>query len=207
MVTDAITNNYFIGVDTSSTSLYSLPTSHAYSVFGAYQLKDVNGNVVYRLYRVENPWGYDVYNGPWSDNSPLWTPAFKAQVPYVDNTSDGAFFIDENDFVNAFNTIQVGYVYQGWKHSYYSRTGDDGSLQAYTFTLPSAQQIFVLADLYDYRMYPTGCKSSYTEGTLSIYIGSTLLGSTTVSDELGFSYSYYQTLAAGTYTAKLQIGW
>lgn len=67
-----------VGVDTGSSALYSLPTSHAYSVFGAFSLKDTNGNVVHRLYQIRNPWGYDVYTGPWCDTSSLWTTAFKA---------------------------------------------------------------------------------------------------------------------------------
>lgn len=43
MVTNALTSNYFVGCDTSSTSLFNIPTAHAYSIFGAYELKDVNG--------------------------------------------------------------------------------------------------------------------------------------------------------------------
>jgi hypothetical protein len=65
-------------------------------------LKDTSGNVVHRLFRVRNPWGTDVYNGPWSDSSSLWTTAFKAQVPYASNTADGAFFIADSDFVVSF---------------------------------------------------------------------------------------------------------
>ena len=71
-------------------------------MFGAYQLKDTTGKVVHTLYRVRNPWGYDVYTGPWCDSSSLWTTAFKAQVPYINNAYDGAFFIEDTDFVRAF---------------------------------------------------------------------------------------------------------
>jgi hypothetical protein len=79
--------------------MYNLPESHAYTIMGTYQLKDTSGNVVYNLYRVRNPWGQDIYDGPWCDTSSLWTTAYKAQVPYVDNTNDGAFFIRDSDFV------------------------------------------------------------------------------------------------------------
>ena len=77
-ITAALAKNYLVGCDTGSSSRFSLPASHAYTVMGAYQLKDTSGRVVQRLYRVRNPWGTDVYNGPWSDGSSLWTSAYKA---------------------------------------------------------------------------------------------------------------------------------
>ena len=98
-ISDAIKNNYLVGCDTAASSKYNLPTSHAYTVMGAYQLKDTAGKVVQNLYRVRNPWGQDIYNGPWSDGSSLWTAAYKNQVPYAYNTNDGAFFITDADFV------------------------------------------------------------------------------------------------------------
>jgi hypothetical protein len=77
-VSQALANGFLVGVDTGSSSKYNLPTSHAYSVIGAYQLKDASGKVTNTLYRVRNPWGYDVYNGPWCDSSTKWTAAYKA---------------------------------------------------------------------------------------------------------------------------------
>jgi hypothetical protein len=94
--------------------------------------------VVHTLYHVRNPWAVDYYNGPWSDGSSSWTDAFKAQVPYADNTNDGAFFIEDTVFVYAFYYYQIGYVHPTWNHSYYSKTSDTGSTGVYTFTLPSA---------------------------------------------------------------------
>jgi aminopeptidase C len=74
--------------------------SHAYSLIGAYELKETNGQVVHRLYRVRNPWGKDwgYYSGYWNDKSSLWTDSFKAQVPYA-REDDGIFFIDDIDFL------------------------------------------------------------------------------------------------------------
>lgn len=108
-------------------------TSHAYSVLGAYQLKDTNGNVVHTLFRVRNPWGYDVYTSQWADKGSAWTSAYKAQVPYSENTNDGIFFIEDTDFVNAFYYYQIGYVHDNYAHSYYSKTNDNGALAAYNF--------------------------------------------------------------------------
>ncbi len=33
------------------------------------------------------------WNGDWSDTSLLWTPAFKAEVKFVDDKDDGAFWM------------------------------------------------------------------------------------------------------------------
>ena len=98
-ISSAISSNFLVGCDTNYNSMYNLPGSHAYTVMGVYSLKDPSGNVVQRLYRVRNPWGTDVYNGPWSDESSQWTAAYKNQVPYAMNTNDGAFFIADTDFV------------------------------------------------------------------------------------------------------------
>ena len=102
MMTEALQNNWLIGVDTSSSSIYNIPVRHAYTVLGAYPLKDTSGRVVHRLLHVRNPWNTDNFDGPWSDGDSKWTEAFKAQVPYNHDTRDGAFFIDVDDFVRAF---------------------------------------------------------------------------------------------------------
>jgi hypothetical protein len=77
-ISAALTSNYLVGCDTSSTSEYSIPTSHAYSVIGTYPIKDTSGNVLYRLMHVRNPWGIDhgYFSGPWSDTSSMWTAAY-----------------------------------------------------------------------------------------------------------------------------------
>lgn len=50
---------------------------------GSYELTDEDGNVLHRLYHINNPYNWDRYIGPWSDNSTEWTDEFKAQVPYT----------------------------------------------------------------------------------------------------------------------------
>ena len=39
-----------------------------------------------------NPWGVDAYTGEWSDNSPLWTDALRAEAGATVNDQDGAFY-------------------------------------------------------------------------------------------------------------------
>jgi hypothetical protein len=181
-ITNAIKANYLVGVDTASFAEFALPGSHAYAILGAYELLDTNGNVVHRLYRIRNPWGVDVYDGPWDDSSSLWTAAFKAQVPYVNNVNDGAFFVEDTDFVNAFAYYEIGYVNDSWVSSYYSKTSDSGSMASYTFTTKNTQELYLIGALYDSRMYPNGCKNFYTSGKLYLYSGTTLVAQTTFTD-------------------------
>lgn len=104
----ALNKNLNVGVDTPSTSLFGLVTSHSHSLLGAYQLKDSTGKVIHNLYRVRDPHGNDLgYNGNWNDKYSGWTDAFKAQVPFINNQNDGIFFIEDFDFMKGFITYNL----------------------------------------------------------------------------------------------------
>ena len=60
-------------------------------MLSAHQVK-VGGEKV-RLLKLRNPHGHVEWEGDWSDNSPLWTPALKNQVGFKDE-DDGIFFIE-----------------------------------------------------------------------------------------------------------------
>jgi len=95
--------------------------------------------VIARLYHIRNPWNVDKYTGPWNDTDSRWTPALRAQVPYINNTNDGGFFIEEKEFVYAFNYFTLGYIRDGWNNSYYEVLNDTtGALQTFTFTTTKA---------------------------------------------------------------------
>ena len=64
-----------------------LVNNHAYAIVGYNTLS--NG---VRLVRMSNPWGVDVFKGDWSDSSPLWTPALRAEVGSTVDEYDGVFF-------------------------------------------------------------------------------------------------------------------
>lgn len=158
---------------------------------------------------MRNPWGADYYTGPWSDTDSRWTTAYKAQVPYA-NKNEGTFFIDSATFLQAYYTvtINVDHDLDGWNHSYYEVLSDtSGATRSFTFTTTSTQELYVSADFYDYRMYPPGCKSYYTTGTLSVYSGSTLLQSASVNDQFGFGFIYFSNMAAGTYKITFSPSW
>ncbi|CDW77757.1 calpain family cysteine protease containing protein [Stylonychia lemnae] len=209
IISDALSKGNLVGVDTSSNynSYYGLATGHAHTVIGQYLLKDIFGNVQYKLYRIRNPWGSDSYTGPWSDSDSRWTTYYKSQLPYA-NDNDGYFYISDDDFVKAFFYFTVNYFKKGWKTSFYERLDDDGSQQSYTFTTTVAQEIYIGADFYDARMYATGCRNGQTtNGLLQLLKGTTVLDQVTFSDQLGYGFLYQPSLAAGNYTIRFKPTW
>ena len=85
-----------VGSDQTQNTV-GLSQSHAYSIIGAYNLTDINGKVVERLFLMRNPWGNEMYIGKWYDGDARWTSGvgvdYRKQVPYV-NLNDGMFFMD-----------------------------------------------------------------------------------------------------------------
>ena len=71
-------------------------SGHAYSLISIHKVKYQGREV--RLLRLRNPWGSGEWQGDWSDNSPLWTPALKSQVGFRDE-DDGIFFIELQDYL------------------------------------------------------------------------------------------------------------
>jgi hypothetical protein len=94
--------NYVMGCGIGASNNYGLVNGHAYSLIGAYEIKN-NNVVTNRLYRIRNPWGVDVYTGKWNDgDTASWTPSAQTQAGYVNSSSDGDFWIEDIDFVQAF---------------------------------------------------------------------------------------------------------
>jgi hypothetical protein len=57
----------------STNNVVGLAMNHAYTIVGAYTLKNADGSQKARLFRIRNPWGSDgAYNGTWRDSDPVW---------------------------------------------------------------------------------------------------------------------------------------
>lgn len=56
-------------------------------------------------------------------------------------------------------------------------------------------------------MYTSGCKGYYTQGKLTVLQGSTVLKSTTVSDQLGYGFLHFTPMNSGTYTIRFAPQW
>lgn len=101
LVSAADKNNYIIwGAVSGSSSVnqYGLVTAHAYTILSSHIVYDSKKKEYARLFRVRNPWNVDsAFNGTWNDKSPLWNDTknkFYSQVPYVNNSKDGIYFIE-----------------------------------------------------------------------------------------------------------------
>lgn len=58
----------------------NLVTGHAYTLIGAIQLS--NGA---NLVKLRNPWGREQYNGEYSDEDSVWTPALLSEAGHTNN--------------------------------------------------------------------------------------------------------------------------
>ena len=99
-----------------------LAHSHAYTVVG---VKELSNGV--KLVKMRNPWGSEGYSGPWSDGSSEWTDELKAEVDLVQDTRDGFFYIDIQNFKDSFAWTTVSYDTEGWFHDEFLMLDDDMS--------------------------------------------------------------------------------
>lgn len=75
---------------------FGLVKQHAYTLIGTAFYKDPQGKT-HRLVKIRNPWGKEVYNGPWSDNSAEMTANngdALTKLKHNSNTRDGIFYQD-----------------------------------------------------------------------------------------------------------------
>jgi hypothetical protein len=116
--------------------------------------------------------------------------------------------MDISTFVSAYSYFQVNYIHDDYKTSYYERKNDDGNAKTYTFTIGRQQEVFVGMDFYNPRMYASGCRGGQqTTGSFSLLRGSTVLDKYSFNDQLGFGWTQYANLAAGTYTLQVDANW
>jgi hypothetical protein len=204
--------NYILGCSVGSSNSYGLVNGHAYSLIGAYTIKNLTtGAVLNRLYKIRNPWGTDVYTGNWNDADTVhWTANAISQTGFTKNTADGDFWIEYLDFVQAFSSFSVAFYKDAYVNSYKEILSDvAGTSTAYKFTVTTAGEYYVGVEFYDTRMYPTACKSgsaSTSYGTLTIATSSgTSLYSATVYDSNGLNYVDLPSLAAGNYSITVKM--
>jgi len=64
--------------------------------------------------------------------------------------------------------LEINNLHDAWYHNYYEITTDDGSNHVFTFTTTVQQEVFIMADFYDSRMYPGSCRYGHSTGTLQL---------------------------------------
>jgi len=52
-----------------------LTAAHLYTVVGTAEIK--HNGIDYKLLKMRNPWGTELYSGPWNDKDPRWTDELK----------------------------------------------------------------------------------------------------------------------------------
>lgn len=80
------------------------------------------------FFRLRNPWGTLVWNGPWSDRSPLWTPTLRSDL-VPEGSEEGIFWISFPDLCRYFEMAIVCKTQLNWFQYAYEGlfTGSDPS--------------------------------------------------------------------------------
>ena len=71
---------------------FGLPYNHGFSVLGTVKLS--NGT---KLLKIRNPWAVELYKGPWSDYSSLWTDSLREEAGQTID-QEGIWFISAEDY-------------------------------------------------------------------------------------------------------------
>lgn len=99
------------GLSEEEFSRCGLLSNHAYSIL------DIKQYNQYRLLKIRNPWGHLSWNGKWSNKSTIWTPQLRQAINGTNraNTEDeGIFWMEYDDFIQYFNTIDVCKIRSNW---------------------------------------------------------------------------------------------
>jgi hypothetical protein len=131
---------------------FGLVAGHAYTVLGP---RTYNGE---KLIELRNPWGSEMYNGPWSDKeSPSkWTADAKEKLSHT-TANDGTFFMRFSDYKNTFYRTDANLYDETWKSNKLSTSWDRNSStlrnKVYTIVNPTAQRVVIGMSAPNPRMF------------------------------------------------------
>lgn len=124
---------------------------HAYAILDVQAVTTATGPA--RLLKMRNPWGNREWSGDWSDESPLWTPALKAQLGYS-KANDGSFWISFEDFSTYFSFITICLINDAYVDTCIVRTVPQGQRSLISMTVPSRAQLYLSLNQIDKRTNP-----------------------------------------------------
>ena len=138
--------------------------NHAYTI-----LKVVKLSNEVRLVQMRNPWGHELYHGPWSDDSELWTDETKLEAGWVDK-DDGMFFMDLDTYLSQFYMTIINKHTDTMHRSHFLMfndtseykgrlpwCGSDCSLHEFFLTSEIEQTVYISAHTWPQRSYPAEC--------------------------------------------------
>ncbi|CDW73061.1 calpain family cysteine protease containing protein [Stylonychia lemnae] len=167
LVDDSDTNEFLMTVSTAPGSdkdkcIFNLPCGHLFTLLDAQNLISKNGTKVIRMYKFRNPWKKDnSFTGNWKDSSPIWNANGETYDKQVNLTiaDDGIMWVEESEFVKAFNQLEVSHYQKNWEFSWYNKEDDNGQKALYYFKLDKTTQLIIKLDIYSSRMYAFNCKT------------------------------------------------
>merc|ERR1719362_431792 len=88
------------------TTSSSLAAFHVYSLLGVYDMQSTSRSRL-RLLKIRNPHPRHVWNGRWSDTSPLWTPHLRQLVDFPAGGKSQVFCMELGDFIREFAHVTI----------------------------------------------------------------------------------------------------
>ena len=181
---------------------------HAYAVLGAYTVTLDNGTKV-NLIRYFNPWHAEVWvSNPWADNSTLWTPSVRSQVPSFTVANDGITYSTPADFKANFGNIVWGEVRDDYDLSFIDLplTNIYDSLpHTFTFNLTyygaAGNDLYVFIDQSDGYIW-NGCNTPISAASMQLIASNGTVYSPVYSNVPTVKIS---NAANGVYTVKVNI--
>jgi len=70
------------------------------------------------LVKIRNPWRSEQYRGPYNDKDRRWTSDLK-KAANLESANDGIFWIPKEDFVKAFDVLEVSHIVKNAKINYF----------------------------------------------------------------------------------------
>ena len=109
---------------------------------------------------MRNPWGRYKYDGPWSNQSDLWTPEFKKQADFAE-ANNGIFYTPLENWTSEFKTLSVAHTgewkvdsIEGISSTFTSNTTNSWVVENVPFVNPTKQDVFVECNQYTSRLWP-----------------------------------------------------
>lgn len=134
----------------SQANPHGLVSGHAYSFLGTVQLS--NG---VKLAQVRNPWGKEMYKGPWSDHDSQWNAKYLKEAGHS-HEDDGSFFMPFDYYMSYFYELNVAY-YEPYVQI--KRTDYHMAQKVFAFNInnPVNQEFYITVETQSPRNYPRAC--------------------------------------------------